>query len=220
MAIAALLIGGMVYSMILQRVLGSVPWGSSAADATAIRTGVPRLDRIIEEQRRDIATLSSEMSLSEASRGDIIRRHAMLTDNLAAAVIIRDGQNRITYCSPYTEVLTGYARSEIVGSHEDFMLSIMHEDDHERYHRAMQMVFQSAKRTSIECAFATRAALNCGSKHASVPIASRGSADASLSIALDVTATVHYQHQVEEKNRDLRDFTYMVSHDLKAPSPR
>lgn len=216
LAIAALLIGGMVYSMILQRVLGSVPWGSSAADATAIRTGVPRLDRIIEEQRRDIATLSSEMSLSEASRGDIIRRHAMLTDNLAAAVIIRDGQNRITYCSPYTEVLTGYARSEIVGSHEDFMLSIMHEDDHERYHRAMQMVsigeayqyrVRIRHKSGIELWIETR----------SVPIASRGSADASLSIALDVTATVHYQHQVEEKNRDLRDFTYMVSHDLKAP---
>ena len=39
----------------------------------------------------------------------------------------------------------------------------------------------------------------------------------SLSVTLDVTGTIRYQHQVEEKNRDLQDFTYMISHDLKAP---
>ncbi len=39
----------------------------------------------------------------------------------------------------------------------------------------------------------------------------------SLSITLDVTSLLRHQKQIEEKNRDLRDFTYMVSHDLKAP---
>jgi len=38
-----------------------------------------------------------------------------------------------------------------------------------------------------------------------------------LSITLDVTASVHNQLKVEERNRDLNEFTYMVSHDLKAP---
>jgi signal transduction histidine kinase len=32
-----------------------------------------------------------------------------------------------------------------------------------------------------------------------------------------VTSAVRYQEEVEEKNRDLQDFTYMVTHDLKAP---
>jgi len=38
-----------------------------------------------------------------------------------------------------------------------------------------------------------------------------------LSITLDVTASVNAQLKVEERNRDLNEFTYMVSHDLKAP---
>jgi signal transduction histidine kinase len=39
----------------------------------------------------------------------------------------------------------------------------------------------------------------------------------SLSISIDVTANVRYEQRIEEKNRDLNDFAYMVSHDLKAP---
>jgi signal transduction histidine kinase len=38
-----------------------------------------------------------------------------------------------------------------------------------------------------------------------------------LSITLDVTANVMNQKQIEERNRDLHEFTYMISHDLKAP---
>jgi signal transduction histidine kinase len=38
-----------------------------------------------------------------------------------------------------------------------------------------------------------------------------------LSITLDVTANVMNQLQIEERNRDLNEFTYMVSHDLKNP---
>jgi signal transduction histidine kinase len=38
-----------------------------------------------------------------------------------------------------------------------------------------------------------------------------------LSITLDVTASVHNQLKIEERNRDLSEFTYMISHDLKAP---
>ena len=51
-----------------------------------------------------------------------------------------------------------------------------------------------------------------------VPILSpSGDLQASLSITLDVTGSVLYQKQVEEKNKDLQDFTYMISHDLKSP---
>lgn len=38
-----------------------------------------------------------------------------------------------------------------------------------------------------------------------------------LSITLDVTANVLNQIQIEEQNRDLNEFTYMLSHDLKNP---
>ena len=51
-----------------------------------------------------------------------------------------------------------------------------------------------------------------------VPIISEeGNEEASLSIMLDVTGAYRYQCQVEERNRDLQDFAYMITHDLKAP---
>jgi signal transduction histidine kinase len=36
-------------------------------------------------------------------------------------------------------------------------------------------------------------------------------------VTIDVTDSLNYQKQIEEQNRDLSDFTSMVSHDLKAP---
>lgn len=38
-----------------------------------------------------------------------------------------------------------------------------------------------------------------------------------MGVSVDVTGTVNRQRQIEENNRDLGDFAYMVSHDLKAP---
>jgi signal transduction histidine kinase len=44
-----------------------------------------------------------------------------------------------------------------------------------------------------------------------------GDLTSSLSITFDVTSLIRRQQQIEEKNRDLEDFSYMISHDLKAP---
>ncbi len=49
-------------------------------------------------------------------------KYRLLTDNLAAAVVIRDKSGKISYCSPYTEVITGWAVSEMYSSQEDFFL--------------------------------------------------------------------------------------------------
>lgn len=141
----------------------------------------------------------------------------ILTNNLAAAVILRDQDHKIIYCSPYTEVLTGYAVSEILNSESDFFLGIMHQEDQERYQRALSLIkvgepfqfrFRFIHKTGIEIWAETR----------TVPVFNElGELHTSLSVTLDVTAAVRYQQQVEEKNRDLQDFTYMVTHDLKSP---
>lgn len=144
-------------------------------------------------------------------------KYRILTDNLAAAVVIRDAQGSINYCSPYTEVLTGYAVSEIYAVPSDFFLQIVHEDDREKYKRAIK-VAESGEPFQFRYRFFHKSGIEMWAETRTVPIMNfDGNLLFSLSITLDVTSLLRHQRQIEEKNRDLRDFTYMVSHDLKAP---
>jgi PAS domain S-box-containing protein len=144
-------------------------------------------------------------------------RYTTLTNNLAAAVIIRDTTTRLIYCSPYTEVLTGYATREIYGAANDFFTTIIHPDDRDAYTRALK-VSEFGEAFQHRFRIVHKTGLEMWAESRTVPVLDElGNVVASLAIILDVTGTVRYQRQVEERNRDLQDFTYMVSHDLKAP---
>ena len=180
-------------------------------------TGLPALNTLINTHTKKVYSLFEIVKTIQQQSENILERYRVLTENLAASVVIRDAEGKIVFCSPYTEVLTGYAVSEIYGATGDFFLNIIQEEDREKYARALkistlgeafQFRYRIHHKTGIEMWVETRA----------VPVVSEnGEITSSLSITLDVTAAVRYQKQVEEKNRDLQDFTYMVSHDLKAP---
>jgi len=179
--------------------------------------GLPELDELACYHNRKVSALMEVIRSVQEHADDMLERYETLTANLAAAVVVRDSTNKVVFCSPFTEVLTGYALAEIFAAEKDFFLGIVHDEDREKYERSLrisatgepfQFRYRLFHRTGIELWVETRA----------VPILDdNGEVISTLSITLDVTATARYQRQIEEKNRDLQDFTYMVSHDLKAP---
>jgi PAS domain S-box-containing protein len=144
-------------------------------------------------------------------------RYKTLTDNVAAAVIIHHNDGAIEWCSPYTEVLTGFSLSEIYAERGDFTLSRVHEDDRDTVKNALAIV-ASGEPYQYRYRFYHRSGLALWLETRTVPIFDPVTdASKALSITLDVTAAVNNQLTIEARNRDLNEFTYMLSHDLKAP---
>lgn len=159
---------------------------------------------------RRISRLQRAASESEA-------RYTILTDNLAAAVILHKPDGEVVWCSPYTEVLTGYALSEIYASRTSFLTAHVHGDDRDSIRHAFAIV-ASGEPFQCRYRFYHKSGLCLWLETRTVPVVDRQSdVHEALSIVLDVTASVNAQLKVEERNRDLNEFTYMVSHDLKAP---
>lgn len=157
---------------------------------------------------------------TRAELGQLRDEYRLLTTNLAAAVVMRDVSGTITFCSPFVEVLTGYPLQRFAAKESgsaDFLETIVHSEDRERYQRAMgiartgesfQFRYRILHQSGIELWVETRIG----------PILqANGALSGTLAVTLDITGPMRYQRQVEERNRDLQDFTYMVSHDLKAP---
>jgi PAS domain S-box-containing protein len=178
---------------------------------------VPGLTPLLRLHHENMHTLSETVARLSEEREVLHERYTTLTENLAAAVIIRDMSGRIIYGSPYTEVLTGYAMEEIYASHKDFFTTIIHKADLENYQRALK-VSEFGEAFQFRYRILHKTGIEMWTESRTVPVLDEtGEVVASLSITLDVTGTVRYQRQVEERNRDLQDFSYMVSHDLKAP---
>lgn len=144
-------------------------------------------------------------------------KYKILTDNVAAAVILHEPDGKVVWCSPYTEVLTGYPLSEIYADSSAFLTSHVHEDDRESISHALAIV-ASGEPFQCRYRFYHKSGLCLWLETRTVPVFEQGSAArVALSIIIDVTASVNAQLKLEQRNRDLNEFTYMVSHDLKAP---
>jgi PAS domain S-box-containing protein len=221
--------GGLIFGSLL--VLGLIEYsmGHTAArikessetqdDSTHIaqRTGISSLDTIVESYSNNLSRFADTLSMVGEEAESLIERYEVLTENLAASVVIRDAHGKITYCSPYTEVLTGASLSEIYSASEDFFISNSNEEDRDKFSRALS-VSSLGEAFQFRYRFTHKTGIEMWAEMRTVPVFSEENKFlGTLSITLDITGTMRYQQQVEERNKDLQEFSYMISHDLKAP---
>jgi PAS domain S-box-containing protein len=164
-----------------------------------------------------LAAMKESIHSLRLERDTLFERHDLITTNIAASVLIRDVTGKIVFCSPYTQVLTGYSLDDIYDAQDDFFLRLVVEEDKPRYQRAQQ-VSALAEDISVKYRILHRSGLKIWLETRLVPVCDEeGTLISTMSVSIDVTDTLSYQKQIEEQNRDLSDFAYMVSHDLKAP---
>ena len=146
-----------------------------------------------------------------------LAQYKSLTDNMAAAMILHDHSGGVIWCSPYTEVLTGFSLTEIYGIRQVFLQQNIYEEEQSSFRDACALV-SSGESYQYRYRFRHKSGILLWFETRAVPVYDeKTSTYKCLSIVIDVTASVHTQLKLEERNRDLNDFTYMVSHDLKAP---
>ncbi len=181
------------------------------------KTLLPALNELTDYFMRQEHHFIESIAAAGAETEALMERYQLLAENIAAAIVIRDQSGKIQYCSKFTEVLTGYALGEIYEHQDDFFLAITHQEDRESFKRALT-ICSCGEAFLLRFRFLHKAGFELWGEMRTVPILdSNGSVSSSLSIILDVTGAVRYQKQIEEKNRDLHEFSYMLTHDLKTP---
>ncbi|MCB0345680.1 MAG: PAS domain-containing protein [Bdellovibrionales bacterium] len=191
--------------------------GEAHLPAEAAATGLTDFDDLIHQMRRTITHLLQSLAGLGDEVHDFVERYELLTNNLSAAVIIRRPEQDVMFCSPYTEVLTGYSLDEIYQGGTDFLDELVLDEDRARYQRAKQ-ICELGEDIAVRYQIRHRSGITLWIETHLVPVfGEHAEVESILSVSIDVTTSVRYQQRIEEQNRDLNDFTYMVSHDLKAP---
>lgn len=169
---------------------------------------------LIGERTGQVEELVARLRQSDT---DHRTRYKILTENVAAAVMLHEADGTILWCSPFTEVITGFPLSEIYRNKESFLKTNIQEEDREIFERSLRIV-GTGEPFQCRYRFYHKSGMALWLETRTVPILDNTSSEyVALSITIDVTAHVMNQLQVEERNKDLSEFTYMISHDLKAP---
>ena len=177
-------------------------------------SGAFRWIPLIGKKTSELERLVADLRQSDT---DHRTRYKILTENVAAAVMLHEADGTILWCSPFTEVITGFPLSEIYRNKSTFLTANVQEEDREIVQRSLQIV---ATGEPFQCRyrFYHKSGIALWLETRTVPILDNTSNEyVALSITIDVTAHVMNQLQVEERNKGLNEFTYMLSHDLKAP---
>lgn len=146
----------------------------------------------------------------------LLSRHQVLVENLAAALIIRNTEGTITYCSPFTEVMCGSPLSSIYKSEDkDFFLRIIHPGDKASFTRSLHLAklgesFQMRHRFFHDSGF------EMWIESRTAPLFDESKRlIASLTLMMDVTSAVRFEEQMQERNHDLQEVTAIAAEEIQ-----
>lgn len=214
-ALVTLLAGAIVaYHLVAMRQISRIVTSRDEETPRLIFGGWLKRIPLLGKKTGEIEELVAQLRQSDT---DHRTRYKILTENVAAAVMLHEADGTILWCSPFTEVITGFPLSEIYRNKENFLKSNIQEEDREIFERSLRIV-GTGEPFQCRYRFYHKSGMALWLETRTVPILDNASSEyVALSITIDVTAHVMNQMQVEERNKDLSEFTYMISHDLKAP---
>lgn len=173
--------------------------------------------RFVPVTSRLLKKIEESSRRRQQAESDNETRYKILTENVPAAVMLHQSDGMVLWGSPFTEVLTGFSLSEVLKNRESFLLGQVHEEDKRLVEKSLAIV-KTGEPFQYRYRFYHKSGMTLWLETRTVPIYDSSLNDyIALSITLDVTSAVLNQLQIEERNRDLNEFTYMVSHDLKNP---
>lgn len=151
------------------------------------------------------------------SLNDKIRRQNIILDNTPSALLLHHPNGTIEPVSTSASFLTGWTTLEIRSPNGEFLEKIISTGEREKFDRAL-MVARIGEPHLVRHKLRHRNGMLLDVETRFLPIGSpRQEVQLVLSVSTDITALCRFQEQVERKNQDMRDFTSMISHDLKAP---
>ncbi len=165
----------------------------------------------------------TERQYIEEALGESERRFRDMLENVKLVAGILDNQGHLTFCNDFLLKLSGWKREEVINRDwgETFVPQDIRERDMSIINRSLERrVAPSYGESEIQTKSGERRTILWNNTLIINPDGSTGFA----SIAEDITerrAAEKRSHELMQElelvNRELRDFAYIVSHDLKAP---
>ncbi len=171
----------------------------------------------ISESRDDIdgITAGINMLVEELKASTVSRDYFnSIYDSIADMVIVMDNHGNITATNGETQSLLGFSQEELLGKHYSTLLDKSSRDIYSVY----RSLFRKKNFQSIEKVFLTqngsRLHVTCSG---SILYNKNKEAVGVLCIARDISKLKKYEMALLRKNKEMDNFVYKASHDLKGP---
>lgn len=166
----------------------------------------------------------TELKIKEQEAREARAKLQATLENIPEIIFSTDAQMNLQYVSPQLELITGYTEGDMVGSYEKW-LNIVHPDDHEAMYNSIKLAFKNGEKQQIEHRIITKTGDVKWLELRYSPVLEHNSKlyriDGS---ATDVTEKKQEEarrqilnDQLQKQNHHLQQFTYIVSHNLRAP---